>query len=95
MGARRGVKKVLGNTKIFQRKTRIKVVSLIRRLIWYEVHDIFVFYKDLESIALKHLKSILKIEDEPMKVICKVHEKCIAQYTVGHGQRQGCILIIN
>jgi len=43
--------------------------------------------KDLESIALKHLKSILKIEDEPIKVICKVHEKCIAQYTVGHAQR--------
>lgn len=42
---------------------------------------------DLESIALKHLKSILKIEEDPIKVICKVHEKCIAQYTVGHAQR--------
>jgi len=43
--------------------------------------------KDLESIALEHLKNILKINDEPIKVICKVHEKCIAQYTVGHAQR--------
>ena len=41
----------------------------------------------MESIALVHLKNILKINDEPIKVICKVHEKCIAQYTVGHAQR--------
>ena len=42
---------------------------------------------ELENIALEHLKTIMKIEDEPVKVIAKIHEKCIAQYTVGHAQR--------
>ena len=46
-----------------------------------------LLFKDLEYIALMHLKRILKIDNDPVEVICKVHEKCIAQYTVGHAQR--------
>lgn len=42
---------------------------------------------ELQSIAVEQLKSILKIDKEPTEVICKIHGKCIAQYTVGHKQR--------
>ena len=43
--------------------------------------------QELVEIGLNHLKSILKIEKEPVQVVCKLHRNCIAQYTVGHGQR--------
>ena len=43
--------------------------------------------KELEGIALDHLKRICNIKDDPSKIVCKIHEKCIAQYTVGHAQR--------
>ena len=42
---------------------------------------------ELDSIALKHLKSILNLKEDPISKIVKIHRKCIAQYTVGHKQR--------
>ena len=42
---------------------------------------------DLNEIALKHLKNIMKISEDPVSTVVKLHRKCIAQYTVGHVQR--------
>ena len=43
--------------------------------------------EELDSIGLKHLKSILKIKEDPVSKVIKLHRNCIAQYTVGHSQR--------
>ena len=36
---------------------------------------------ELDSIGLKHLKSILKIKEDPVSKVIKLHRNCIAQYT--------------
>ena len=43
--------------------------------------------KNLENIALEQIRTILKIDQSPSRVLTKIHRKCIAQYTVGHKER--------
>lgn len=43
--------------------------------------------KDLERVAVDQVQKILKVKQEPSRVICKIQRQCIAQYTVGHVQR--------
>ena len=43
--------------------------------------------KNLENIALEQIRTILKIDESPTRVLTKIHRKCIAQYTVGHRER--------
>ena len=42
---------------------------------------------ELDAIGLKHLKSIMKIKQDPVSKVIKLHRNCIAQYTIGHSQR--------
>ena len=42
---------------------------------------------DLKNIALHHLKTILDLQQEPTRVVTKIHKDCIAQYTIGHINR--------
>lgn len=41
----------------------------------------------LKQIALGALKSYLKIQVEPVHHLVSIHQNCIAQYTLNHGQR--------
>lgn len=41
----------------------------------------------LGEIALSELKRIMNIQEQPSRVVVKIHRKCIAQYVVGHKQR--------
>ena len=43
--------------------------------------------KNLENIALEQIRTILRIDESPTRVLTKIHRKCIAQYTVGHRER--------
>ena len=43
--------------------------------------------KYLENVALEQIRTILKIDESPTRVLTKIHRKCIAQYTVGHRER--------